>query len=43
VHTVGVILLIIGILGFLPSLILWSSWNGPWPWRRERTTTVDHY
>jgi hypothetical protein len=29
IHTVGYILLVIGILGMLVSLIFWSSWAGP--------------
>jgi hypothetical protein len=28
IHTVGVILLIVGIIGFLVSLFFWSSWGG---------------
>jgi hypothetical protein len=28
VHTAGVILLVIGIIGFLVSLAFWSSWGG---------------
>jgi hypothetical protein len=29
VHTVGYILLVVGIIGALLSLIFWSSWAGP--------------
>jgi hypothetical protein len=29
VHTVGYILLVVGIVGMLISLIFWSSWAGP--------------
>jgi hypothetical protein len=29
VHTVGYILLVIGIVGMLTSLVFWSSWAGP--------------
>jgi beta-lactamase regulating signal transducer with metallopeptidase domain len=29
VHTVGYILLVVGIIGALLSLIFWSSWVGP--------------
>ena len=29
VHTVGYILLVVGIIGCLLSLIFWSSWAGP--------------
>ncbi len=28
IHTVGVILLIVGVVGFLTSLFFWSSWGG---------------
>ena len=31
--TVGLILLIIGIVGFLLSIVWWSSWGGPAAWR----------
>ena len=29
VHTVGYILLVVGIVGALLSLVFWSSWAGP--------------
>lgn len=29
VNTIGVILLIVGIIGMLVSLVFWSSWAGP--------------
>ena len=29
VHTVGYILLVVGIVGMLISLVFWSSWAGP--------------
>ncbi len=29
IHTVGVILLIVGIVGLVISMIFWSSWGGP--------------
>jgi len=43
IHTVGWILLIVGILGIVLSMIFWSSWAGPGSWsnRRRTTTTVD--
>ena len=41
IHTVGVILLIIGIVGLVLSLIFWSSWGGVGGGRR-RTTVIDH-
>ena len=28
IHTIGVILLVIGIAGFFTSLVFWSSWGG---------------
>ena len=28
IHTVGVIVLIVGIVGFVTSLFFWSSWGG---------------
>ncbi len=28
IHTIGVILLIVGIVGFIISLFFWSSWGG---------------
>ena len=28
IHTVGVILLIVGVVGFMTSLFFWSSWGG---------------
>jgi hypothetical protein len=43
VHTVGYILLVVGIIGALLSLIFWSSWAGPgyFGGRRRTTTYVD--
>ncbi len=41
IHTVGVILMIVGIVGLLLSLMFWSSWGGPAGWGRRRTTYVD--
>jgi hypothetical protein len=43
IHTVGWILLIVGILGVALSMIFWSSWAGPGYFAngRRRTTTVD--
>ena len=36
-HTVGVILMIAGVVGLVMSLIFWSSWGG----FRRRETVVD--
>jgi H+/Cl- antiporter ClcA len=42
IHTVGWILLIVGIIGIVLSMIFWSSWAGPGYWTsRRRTTYVD--
>ena len=38
IHTIGWILLIVGIVGILLSLIFWSSWAGPGGFTRRRTT-----
>jgi hypothetical protein len=40
IHTIGWILLIVGIVGILLSLVFWSSFMGPGHSRR-RTTYVD--
>jgi hypothetical protein len=37
VHTVGVILMIVGAVGFVISLIFWASWGGFGSWHRSRT------
>lgn len=39
VHTVGVILLVVGVVGFLLSMVFWSSWAGPGYFNRRRTVT----
>jgi hypothetical protein len=41
IHTVGWILLVVGIVGAVLSMIFWSSWAGPGSLARRRTTTVD--
>jgi hypothetical protein len=38
-HTIGIILLVVGCIGVLLSLIFWSSWGGFGGARRE--TVVD--
>ncbi len=42
IHTVGIILLIVGIVGFVVSLAFWSSWGGfgGFAGGRGNTTTV---
>ena len=39
IHTVGVILLVVGVIGFVASLMFWSSWGG---FGGGRDTTVVH-
>ncbi len=39
IHVAGVILLVVGIIGFLVSLIFWSSWGGFGGTRREAAST----
>ena len=41
IHTVGWILLVVGIVGAVLSMIFWSSWAGPGSFGRRRTTHVD--
>jgi hypothetical protein len=41
IHTVGVILLIVGIIGFAVSLMFWSTWGG-FRGRDAGPTTVVH-
>lgn len=38
IHTVGVILMIVGAVGLLLSLVFWSSWGGPGWVTRRRTS-----
>ena len=40
IQTIGVILLVVGIIGFLLSLLFWSSWGGPGYFGRRRATYV---
>jgi hypothetical protein len=37
VDAVGVILMVVGLAGFLLSLVLWRSWWGPGAWASRRT------
>ena len=41
VNTIGIILLIVGIVGALLSMVFWSSWAGPGYFSRRRTTYVE--
>ena len=40
IHTIGIILLIIGVVGLIISLFFWSSWGGG-GYRRERRVASD--
>jgi hypothetical protein len=39
VHTIGIILLVVGAIGVVLSMVFWSSWGG-FGRNRETTTTV---
>jgi hypothetical protein len=39
VQTIGVILMIVGAVGFVVSLIFWSSWGGFGGYTRRRTVS----
>ena len=41
IHGIGVILMIVGGVGFLISLVFWSSWGGFGGSSRRRQTTTD--
>ena len=40
IHTIGAILLVVGIIGFVISLFFWSTWGGFGGAGPRRTTTV---
>jgi hypothetical protein len=40
IHTVGIILLVVGAIGMLISLMFWSSWGGFGGYGERRRTTV---
>jgi hypothetical protein len=40
IHTVGIILLVVGIVGALVSAIFWSSWGGFAGRARSSSTTI---
>ena len=40
IHTVGVILLVIGVVGLILSMVFWASWGGSGGGSR-RTTVVE--
>ena len=37
IHTIGVILMVVGVVGFVVSLFFWASWGGFGGARRSRT------
>lgn len=41
IHTVGWILMGVGLAGILLSLLFWESWGGSGYWTRRRTTYID--
>ena len=41
IHTVGWILLIVGLVGFVLSMVFWSTWAGPGYFTRRRTYIDD--
>lgn len=41
IHTIGVILLVVGIVGLVISMIFWSSWGGPGYFGGRRRTYVE--
>jgi hypothetical protein len=42
IHTIGYILLVVGIVGVLLSMAFWSSWGGPGYFTgSRRRTTID--
>ncbi|HEU4449057.1 MAG TPA: DUF6458 family protein [Gaiellaceae bacterium] len=43
ISTVGWILMVVGIVGFLLSLLFWSSWGGVGGYRRETVVRQDPY
>jgi hypothetical protein len=40
INTIGVILLVVGIVGVVLSMIFWSSWGGP-GYASRRSTVVE--
>jgi len=41
IRVIGVILIVVGIAGFLLSMVFWSSWGGPAQFGRGRETYVE--
>lgn len=40
-HTIGLILLVVGVLGTILSMIFWSSWGGPSAFTNRRRVRRD--
>ena len=40
IHTIGVILMVVGIVGFVASLAFWSSWGGFGGYGGRDTTVI---
>ena len=41
VHTIGIILLVVGAIGLVISMIFWSSWGGFGRDRETNTTVIE--
>ena len=41
IHTIGVILMVIGAIGLVTSMVFWSSWGGFGRDRETNTTIVE--
>jgi hypothetical protein len=41
IHTIGIILLVVGAIGALMSMIFWSSWGGFGGGTRSETTVIE--
>jgi hypothetical protein len=41
IQVVGVILMIVGLIGFILSILFWSTWGGPAYFGARRRTYVD--
>jgi hypothetical protein len=41
VDAIGVILMVVGLVGFVLSLLLWRTWWGPGAWTSRRTYVQD--
>lgn len=41
IHTIGVILMVVGLVGLILSLMFWSTWGGVGGARRRTTTYVE--